>query len=160
MGAKDFFVMSGLIILPLITGAIGAIFTFDAIPVWYESLNKPFFNPPNWLFGYVWLSLYVLMGISACLVWKRGSWKKDVNLMPALLTFFIQLVLNALWSIIFFGFKAVGIAYIEIIVLLIFILAMIMQFYRISRGAAYLQMPYLFWVSFAAFLNFSIWLLN
>lgn len=141
-----------------LAGLIGTIFTFDAIPTWYATLNKPFFNPPNYLFGPVWTVLYTLMGISAYLIYREGTKKKDVK--EALNIFWIQLILNSLWSIIFFGMKNPSLAFVEIIFMWVAILVTIIKFYKVSKTAAYLLIPYLLWVSFASILNLSIVLLN
>lgn len=138
-------------------GLIGTIFTMPSIPTWYETLNKPPFTPPNWLFGPAWLTLYTMMGIAITLIWNRKdkpSASKAINL------FFVHLVLNALWSPIFFGAKLLFPAFIIIISIDIFIIILIRQFYKINKIAAYLMVPYFLWVSFASALNFAIWLLN
>jgi translocator protein len=146
------------IIICNLAGTIGSIFTFASIPTWYATLIKPEFNPPNWIFGPVWTTLYVLMGISLYLIWKQ--YEKGKNAKPALTIFSIQLVLNALWSILFFGLQSPLYGLLCIIPLWISIALMIMRFYPLSRNAALLQIPYLLWVSFATILNASIWLLN
>ena len=146
------------ILISQLAGLIGSIFTRDSISTWYSSLIKPSFNPPNWLFGPVWIMLYILMGISAYLIYKEGFKKKEVRL--ALGIFGIQLALNTLWSVIFFGLKSPFYAFIEIILLWAAIIFTISKFYRISKPAAYLLIPYILWVSFAAVLNISIFLLN
>ncbi len=138
-------------------GAIGAAFTFSAIPVWYAGLNKPWFNPPAWVFGPAWTALYVLMAVALYSVWVKKEFSKAKN---AYFLFSIQLVLNALWSIIFFGMKSPGLAFLEIIFLWLAIGLTAKEFYKISKPAAYLLLPYLAWVSFAALLNFSVWTLN
>jgi benzodiazapine receptor len=139
-------------------GILGAFFTTSAIPTWYTTLNKPFFNPPNWIFGPVWTVLYLLMGISAYLVWKEGFGKTKVK--AALNAFFVQLILNSLWSIIFFGLKNPLLAFLEIIVLWYLILKTYLAFNKLSKTAGYLLLPYLAWVSFASILNLSIVILN
>jgi tryptophan-rich sensory protein len=141
-----------------LAGVIGSLFTFAAIPTWYATLAKPAFNPPNWVFAPVWNILFILMGVAAFLVWKRGLDKKAVRL--ALILFLVQLVLNSFWSIIFFGLHNPGAAYIEIIFLWLAILATIISFYKVVPKAAYLLIPYILWVTFAAFLNLSIWRLQ
>lgn len=146
------------IIVCQLAGAIGSIFTFEAIPSWYAQINKASFNPPNWLFGPVWTILYLLMGISLYLVWQAAEKNKKAN--SAMLLFGIQLALNTLWSIIFFGLKAPWLAFAEIIVLWVAILATIIKFYQISKKAAWLLVPYLLWVSFASILNLFAALLN
>lgn len=142
------------VLICLLAGFIGSFFT--SVSGWYFELNKPWFNPPNWVFAPVWTLLYVLMGISLYLVWIKGIKNAKIGLS----LFGIQLFLNALWSIIFFGLQAVLFAFIEIIVLWVFILLTIIWFYRISKSAAYLLTPYIVWVSFAAALNYWILLLN
>ena len=143
------------ILLSLSAGAIGSIFTSSSIPTWYSTLNKPVFNPPNYLFGPVWTVLYILMGISLYLIWTNKKKNKT-----ALTIFGIQLFLNTLWSIIFFGLKNIPAAFIEIILLWAAILYTITVFYKINKNAAYILIPYLAWVSFAAILNFYLLILN
>ena len=150
---KDIFKLIAAIIICQLAGIIGAVFTGPSIPTWYTSLNKPAFNPPAWLFGPVWTLLYLLMGIALYFVWL--SPKKQ-----AIGWFIIQLGLNVLWSLIFFGFRAPLFALIEIIFLWYAILFTIIWFYKVSRVAAYLLVPYLLWVSFACVLNLAIVLLN
>jgi benzodiazapine receptor len=140
-----------------LAGIIGSVFTTSAIPEWYSTLVKPEFTPPSWLFAPVWITLYTLMGISLYLVWGRKD-KKDAT--PALLVFFAQLVLNAVWSIVFFGLQSPFYAFIIIIFLWVLIAGSIYFFYPISKTAAYLMIPYILWVSFAALLNYFIWILN
>ncbi len=139
-------------------GFVGAIFTSSSIPTWYAGLNKPSFNPPNWIFGPVWTILFLMMGISFYIIWNLGIDKKDVK--AALIIFGVQLLINILWSVIFFGMQSPFYAFIEIIILWIAILFTIIKFYNLSPVAAYLLIPYILWVSFAAVLNFSIWRLN
>ncbi len=143
---------------PLLAGVVGSAFTAPAIEGWYSALTKPALNPPEWVFGPVWTLLYILMGISLYLIWSRGWDKKQVR--TAIAVFAIQLGLNAAWSIIFFGLQSPAWALAEIAVLWIAIVATIVLFYKISRPAAYLLIPYIAWVSFAAYLNYTIWLLN
>lgn len=145
------------IILPLALGAIAGMFTSQSVPEWYETLNRPSFNPPNRIFGPVWSILYILMGISLFLIWKQNS-SKERNL--AILIFLSQLTLNFLWSFIFFYFNMIGFALIEIILLWINIIIMIVLFFKIKPIAAYINIPYLLWVTFAAVLNASYFLLN
>lgn len=137
-------------------GILGSIFTISSIPTWYATLNKPVFSPPNFIFGPVWTILYILMGVSLYLVWiSKGKNKKG-----AMNLFFIQLTLNAFWSTIFFGMKNPTLAFLDILALLTFIFLTILSFYKISKPAAYLLIPYLLWVSFATILNLSIVFLN
>lgn len=146
------------IIICLAVGGISGYLTTSEITTWYSTLQKPSFNPPNYLFGPVWTILYILMAISFWLIWKSNASEALKN--KAILLFGIQLILNFFWSIIFFRFHQLGFAFVEIISMWIFILLSILAFYPISKPAAYLLMPYLCWVSFASVLNFSIWRLN
>ena len=139
-------------------GLIGSVATFPSIPTWYATLEKPFFNPPNWLFGPVWIALYTLMGISAFLVWRKGI--RDRQVKVALGIFVAQLILNSLWSIVFFGLHSLLGGLIVILPLWVAILLSIVTFYRISKTAGVLLIPYILWVSFATLLNFSLWQLN
>lgn len=139
-------------------GIIGSVFTTPSIPTWYAELAKPALNPPAWVFGPAWITLYFLMGVAVFLVWRRGLGQKEVK--TALAIFIGQLALNTLWSIIFFSLHNPFWAFIEIIILWLAILWTILAFYKISRPAAYLLLPYILWVSFAAYLNYSIWMLN
>ncbi|MFT5863201.1 MAG: benzodiazapine receptor [Flavobacteriales bacterium] len=142
----------------LAIGAIGAFATQSSVNEWYATVNKPFFNPPNWIFGPMWTLLYVLMGIAAGIVWSKGFYHKWVK--TALYHFGLQLLLNAAWSILFFGLQEPLWALIEIIVLFIFILLTIKWFKVVNKTAAYLLVPYACWVAFATLLNFEIWRLN
>lgn len=135
-----------------------ALFAAGAGPgAWYRSLNKPEWNPPNWIFGPVWTTLYLMMGIAAWRVWRRGGFA--VNARPLGL-FLVQLLLNAAWTPLFFRFHLLGWALAEMVVLWGFIAATIVAFYRRDRAAAYLLVPYLAWVSFATFLTFTLVRLN
>lgn len=139
-------------------GLIGSIFTTGAITTWYVTLQKPAFTPPNWLFAPVWSTLYLLMGIAAFLIWRKGLDSRQIRI--ALIIFLIQLVLNILWSIVFFGLEAPLYGLIEIVILWIAILITILRFWKISPAAAWLMVPYILWVSVATALNASIWALN
>ncbi len=139
-------------------GLIGAVFTASAIPTWYVGLIKPPLNPPNWIFGPVWTTLYALMGVAAYLVWNKGLERKDVQ--TALWVFGLQLVLNTSWSIVFFGLQNPGLAFVNIVLMWIAIVWTMVLFYKISKPAMWLLVPYILWVSFAAYLNFGIWMLN
>ena len=146
------------IVACLAAGAIGSIFTRSAIPTWYAILEKPPFNPPNWLFAPVWTLLYILMGVAAFLVWRKGLENRQVR--AALIVFLVQLILNVLWSVVFFGLESPLFGLIIIVVLWVAILITVIQFFKISHAASVLLWPYLLWVTFAAVLNSSIWLLN
>ncbi len=146
------------LIVPLGAGLIGSIFTTPAIPTWYAALNKPAFTPPNWLFAPAWTTLYVLMGIAAFLVWRTGLANWQVR--GALIMYLIQLVLNVLWSVVFFGLRSPLYGVVVIILLWLAILLTILSFRKVSRAAALLLVPYLAWVIFAGALNIAVWLLN
>ncbi len=139
-------------------GAIGSLFTSPAISTWYATIQKPSFNPPNWIFAPVWILLFLLMGISLYLIWNKGFKYKGTKI--AIFVFAVQLILNTLWSILFFGLQSPLFAFIEIIILWFAILLTIISFYKVSKIAAYLLMPYIIWVSFASVLNFSILIIN
>jgi benzodiazapine receptor len=139
-------------------GGIGAIFTTAAIPTWYAALQKPSFTPPNWLFAPAWTTLYLLMGIAAFLIWRKGLGQKGVK--SALVIFLVQLVLNALWSVVFFGLKSPLYGMVVILALWVVILLTILRFFKLSTAAGALLLPYILWVSFASALNVSIWVLN
>ena len=156
MRIQYFRLIASLIICQL-AGFIGSFFTAPAIPDWYASLEKPSFNPPNWLFSPVWIFLFVLMGITLYILWQKEE-KRESRI--ALIFFFIQLGLNILWSVLFFGLKSPMLAFVEIILLWIFILLTMIKASKVSRAAAFLLLPYILWVSFAAVLNFYLWQLN
>ena len=162
-------------------GLIGSVFTAPAIGGWYAALNKPAWTPPGAVIGIVWTTLFLLMGISLYLVWSKnwkivppapsearklwnrfseklwfGSWREE----NAVAVFVIQLVLNILWSALFFALKSPGLAFFELIMLWVAIEYTIMNFYRISKTAAYLLIPYILWVTFAGYLNYVIWQMN
>jgi tryptophan-rich sensory protein len=139
-------------------GFIGSIFTTDAIPTWYATLNKPSFTPPNWLFSPVWITLYILMGISLFLVWRERN--DSIHATPALIPFGMQLLLNVFWSIAFFGLKSPQAGLIVIIALWIAIFVTILRFRKVSELGSMLLIPYIVWVTFAAILNFAIFHLN
>lgn len=146
------------IVISQSAGLVGAVFTSPAIPGWYAGINKPTLNPPSWIFGPVWITLYTLMGISAFLIWKKGWEKKMVR--KALYVFGLQLILNASWSIVFFGLQSPAGAFAIIVALWLSILWTMILFHNISKPAMWLLVPYILWVSFAGYLNFSIWMLN
>jgi tryptophan-rich sensory protein len=149
---------SALIISILISYAVaflGSLVTTPSIGSWYATLNKPSFNPPNYLFGPVWTLLFTLMAISAYLVWNKRK-----KLTIELKIYGIQLGLNFLWSYLFFGLHRPELAFFEVILFWIFITLTIARFYKVDKIAAYLLIPYILWVSFAAFLNYSIVILN
>jgi tryptophan-rich sensory protein len=140
-----------------LAGALSSIAVLGSA-VWYALLNKPSLAPPVWVFGPVWLVLYALIGLSAYMVWEKGKRKKRTSL--ALNTFSQQLVLNGMWPIFFFGLRSTFCGLIDIIVLWFTIIITMVKFYKISRKATALLVPYVLWVTFAMVLNFYIWRLN
>jgi tryptophan-rich sensory protein len=154
----DYFRLGSCIVLCEAVGVVGGLFTASSVSTWYATLARPSFNPPNWVFGPAWTLLYLLMGISLYIVWQhRGEMRKKRR---AIILFLIQLGLNAAWSLIFFGLRSPLWAFADIMVLWVLILVTVVSFWKISRPAALLLIPYLLWVSFAAVLNYSIWNLN
>lgn len=141
-----------------LVGLIATPFTISAIPTWYQTLNKPFFSPPNWIFAPVWTTLYFLMGVALYLIWQRGI-KKD-NVQDAVKLFLLQLFLNFTWSLIFFGLHLPFLAFINIVLLWASILLCIKVFYSLNKTASFILIPYLLWVSFASILNLAIVILN
>lgn len=146
------------VVICLVIGYLSSIVTQSSVNDWYTTLNKPSFNPPNWLFAPVWTVLYILMGISAGWVWAKGFHHKWVK--TGLYHFGFQLLLNALWSIVFFGLKNPFVALLVIIALVIMLILTIKWFKVVSKFAAVLLIPYLAWVCFATLLNYNIWVLN
>lgn len=178
MHFKDFLKLLASIVISELAGFVGAIFTVGAIPTWYATLAKPALNPPNWLFGPVWTALYALMGIALFLVWKNDwkvkqtvlvpkrkvwnrwserFWVGDLQKQNIIAVFAVQWILNVLWSYLFFGLRQPGWAFFELLALWFSVIYVIINFYRVSKPAAWILTPYLVWVSFAAYLNFSIW---
>jgi benzodiazapine receptor len=141
-----------------LAGIIGSFFTAPSVPGWYAGLAKPPFNPPGWVFAPVWTILYALMGLAAYLVYDKGLKRDDVR--KALAVFAVQLILNALWSIVFFGAHMILGAAVVIVLLWVMVVATISLFSRLSKAAAYLLVPYILWVSFATVLNISLYVLN
>lgn len=141
-----------------LAGALGAVFTRAAVPAWYAGLKKPSFAPPNWLFGPAWITLYLLMAVAACLVWQKGL--KHPGVRAALAAFAVQLLLNALWSPAFFGLRSPLAGAVVIVLLWLAIVMTLLLFWKLSRPAALLLLPYLLWVSYASALNISIYFLN
>ena len=143
---------------PLVVGGLSGAVTANGVATWYPSLAKPSFNPPAWIFGPVWTVLYVMMGVAAFLVWRQGLEAEGVRF--ALSIFVVQLALNGLWSILFFGLRSPGLAFAEILILWFAIGATVWAFWRVVPPAGALLLPYWAWVSFATALNGSIWSLN
>ncbi len=148
-------VLAGFLVLCLGVGAVSGVLTSSAIVDWYPTLKKPSFNPPSWVFAPVWTLLYIMMAVAAWRVWLAGPSSK-----PALNLFFIQLILNFLWSLFFFGLHSPAWALIDIVALWIMIALTMRAFFQIAKPAGWLLVPYLAWVSFATILNASIWWMN
>jgi tryptophan-rich sensory protein len=146
----------GLILVCNLIGALGAIWT-SSDSSWYKKINKPDFNPPSWIFGPVWTLLFTLMGISLYLVWVSPS--SNIK-MIALILFGIQFLFNIAWSYLFFGLNKPLWSFIEILLLLVWIIITAFYFFKVNKTSGYLFIPYFLWVSFASFLNYSIWKLN
>ena len=155
---KDLLKLAGCILLCLYVGFIGIGFTTPALAAWYQYLNKPSFNPPNWIFGPVWTLLYILMGIALFLVYKKT--KENRLAKQGVFVFMVHLAFNFSWSIIFFGGQMIALAFANIIVLWLFIVYLTIIFWRVDKRASILLWPYLAWVSFASVLNYAIMFLN
>lgn len=149
--------IAAFIALPLLVGFFASIATASSVSTWYVTLQKPFFNPPNWVFGPVWTILYTLMGVSSYLVYKSGF---SAYRQFGLDLYIVQLIFNFTWSFVFFWFMSPGWALVNIVILWILIFLMIINFYKTSRIAGILQIPYILWVTFATALNGAIWWLN
>lgn len=146
------------IIIPVAVGAVAGFFTASSVSSWFATIEKPSFNPPNWIFSPVWTLIYILMGLAFYFVWKTDAAKALKN--KAIIFYAVQLFLNFLWSFIFFYAHNIFGALVDIVLLWIMIAATIYWFGKINKTAAWLLVPYLCWVSFATALNFAIWQLN
>ena len=154
---KDLLALALLVAICLAIGGLGGAVTATSVTEWYPTLNKPSFNPPNWVFGPVWTTLYVMMAIAAWRVWRAAD--RDTA-RGALALFALQLAVNLGWSIAFFGLRSPGLAVAVILVLDVLVLATAFNFRRIDGLAAMLLVPYLAWIAFATVLNIAIWRLN
>lgn len=144
--------------VPFLTGLMGEPFVTEVHDHWYVNLHKPFFNPPDWAFAPVWMMLYVMMGVSSFLIWRKDLEDKSVRV--AMTWYIIQIILNAIWTPLFFGMQSPLLGLIDVIPLLVAIIVTIVLFFKISTPAGLLLVPYLVWVAFATVLNASIYLLN
>lgn len=161
MKKNKFWLLLFSLALPQLAGAIGSFATLSEINNWYQFINKPFFNPPNWIFGPVWTTLFLLMGFSFYLILIIPDNKKNIKLKEkAIFIFLCQLFLNTIWSFLFFKYKLLFLAFLEILILLIFVILNIYYFSKLNKLASILLIPYFLWVSFASILNFYIWKLN
>jgi translocator protein len=146
------------IALPLAVGGLGSVLTVASVKTWYLTINKPAFNPPNYLFGPVWTTLFILMGIASYLVWQK---RKTISNYPTVVgVYILQLLLNLTWSFLFFYSQQIGLALAEIVILLAVIITNAILFGKVNKVAGWLFLPYILWVSFATFLNYSIYIIN
>lgn len=155
---KDFLKLIVSITGSELVGLAGTPFTIGAIATWYVTLSKPFFAPPNWIFGPVWTLLYLMIGISFYLIWRKG-WKKRESRIAGKI-FISQLLLNLVWSPLFFGLRSPLLGLVDIVLMWLFIMLTIRSFYPLSKWASYLLVPYFLWVSFATILNAAIFIMN
>lgn len=156
-GQKNLWLLLLSILIAEGTGALSGFLSMN-IDKAYQAFNKPLFSPPNYVFPIVWTILFFLMSVAAYRIWLKG--KSDVDIKKALTLYRIQLILNFFWPIIFFRFNLMGLAFFELLLLLVFILLTTFEFYKHDKTAAYLLIPYIIWVSFAAVLNYTIWMIN
>jgi len=153
-----FFKLILSIFICFLPGIIGSVFSYESVNTWYNTINKPAFNPPDYIFAPAWAVLYFIMGISLFLIWKEGLQNKNVR--SAFIIFIIQLLFNGIWSVIFFGLQSITGGFIVIMLLLVLIFLCIIRFKKISPLSGYLLVPYFLWVVFAAILNVFIFILN
>jgi tryptophan-rich sensory protein len=158
MSVRAVAVLVAAVALPLAVGALGASATFDGVRSWYPTLVRPSFAPPSWVFGPVWTTLYVMMGVASWLAWRERAARREVR--SALALYGIQLVFSLAWSWLFFGLRRPGLALIDIALLLVLIALTARRFARVSRMAGLLLLPYWAWVAFATVLNAAFWWLN
>ena len=156
---KDYIVLISSIVICNLTGVVGALTTQTGLSIWYTELAKPFFNPPNWIFGPVWTILYILIGVSIYLVYKNHKIKNKIKNRIYVL-FLIQLILNGIWTPVFFGMQEILLGFIIILLLDIFLFIIAYFYHKYNRISFYLWIPYILWVSFAMILNLSIYILN
>jgi tryptophan-rich sensory protein len=154
---KSVLMLVVFVVVSFLAAGLGGLATSGAVRDWYPTIAKPSWTPPSWLFGPVWTLLYISMGVAAWLVWKSGN---TGAVRVALAVFFVQLGLNAMWSVIFFGMHRPGWAAVEIVMLWLAILATVILFWKIRPLAGAILLPYLAWVGFASVLNIAIWNLN
>ncbi|MDZ7839251.1 MAG: TspO/MBR family protein [Gammaproteobacteria bacterium] len=154
---RDGIALAGFLLLCLAVSGVGGAITATSVDTWYPALNKPWFNPPDWIFAPVWTLLYIMMAVAGWRVWRTPASPGRRN---ALLLFLVQLTLNLSWSLLFFGYQQIGMALVEIVTLLAAIAANTLVFWRLDRLAGALFVPYVAWVTYAALLNLSLWILN
>ncbi len=156
MAIRDYAGLAAFLLLVALVSAAGGWATASSVGTWFAGLEKPSFNPPGWLFGPVWTALYVMIAVAGWRLWRRGGPASR----RALTAWYVQLLLNLMWSFLFFGARMIGAALIEIVVLLAAIITTIALSWRVDQAAAWLLVPYLAWVSFATLLNAALWRLN
>ena len=159
MTRRDYAMLLLFVVVCQSAGGLGALFIWSEISIWYAGLTKSWFNPPAWLFASVWVTLYALMAVAAWQVWRRRK-EQAAAVRAALALFALQLLVNAAWTPVFFGWHALGMALATIILLLALIAATIIKFRRVHRPAGWLLIPYFAWVAFAAILTGEFWRLN
>ena len=158
--SRDLLALGGFVVLCLAVSALGGAVTATSVGTWYPTLHKPFFTPPDWVFAPVWTTLYVVMAVAAWRVWRGGDEGGDGARRRALVAFALQLGLNLIWSFLFFGFRWVGAALVDVVVLVVLIAVTAVLFRRVDHLAGALFVPYLLWVGYATALNGAIWYLN
>lgn len=154
---QDMLGLAGFIALSFLVSSLGGAATTTSVDTWYQTIQKPPFNPPDWIFAPVWISLFIMMAVAGWRVWRRAGFSQERQ---AFALYGLQLLLNLTWSFLFFGLQQIGLALLEICFLLFAIIATTIAFWRIDRIAGLLFVPYMLWVSFATVLNASLWLLN
>lgn len=155
---KNKIALLGFILICELVGIAGSVLTVSSIQTWYATLVRPSFNPPNWIFGPVWTILYAMMGVAVFLVWQKGMKNKRVKF--AVWFFMAHLLVNGIWTPIFFGLHNLALALFVISLMWLMIAYLVILFSKINKISSWLLVPYLFWVSFATVLNFSFWFLN
>lgn len=154
---SDLLGLAAFVALCFGAAALGGLVTAESVTTWYPTLNKPAFNPPDWVFGPAWTLLYLMIAVAGWRAWRAS---RTVGARPAMALYAVQLVLNVAWSFIFFGARSIGFALAEIVLLLTMIVINLVMFWRVDRLAGWLLVPYAAWVSFASILNFALWRLN
>ncbi|HSC08546.1 MAG TPA: TspO/MBR family protein [Steroidobacteraceae bacterium] len=154
---SDLLGLAAFVALCFGAAALGGLVTAESVTTWYPTLNKPAFNPPDWVFGPAWTLLYLMIAVAGWRAWRAS---RTVGVRPAMALYAVQLALNVAWSFLFFGARSIGFALAEIVLLLTVIVINLVMFWRVDRLAGWLLVPYAAWVSFASILNFALWRLN
>jgi len=153
---RQFFTLVSNIIIPHLAGIIGSYFTIPSIKTWYVGLNKPAFNPPNWIFSPVWLTLYTLIGISFYLFHQKDKFRTKI----IYFLYSLHLLLSCAWSILFFGVHRIDLALLDLFLMIVTLIVLMKYFYKLNKISFYLLIPYLCWIVFAFLLNYNIFILN